>query len=83
MSLLIRNRSLINIKNYLLFGSLAGATKWVGGVLAPNGKIYGIPFDSTTVLEIFNLGIQDAADNNIPALNLLASSAYNRFHNKY
>ena len=32
------------------FGSLPGG--WVGGVLAPNGKIYGIPVNSTTVLEI-------------------------------
>ena len=30
------------------FGSLAGTWKWVGGVLAPNGKIYGIPSDATT-----------------------------------
>ena len=34
------------------FGSLAGDGKWQGGVLAPNGKIYGISYDSTTVLEI-------------------------------
>ena len=34
------------------FGSLAGASKWVGGVLAPNGCIYGIPYNSTTVLKI-------------------------------
>ena len=34
------------------FGSLAGSWKWVGGVLAPNGKIYGIPSDATKVLEI-------------------------------
>ena len=34
------------------FGSLSGSRKWVGGVLAPNGKIYGIPNDSTQVLEI-------------------------------
>ena len=34
------------------FGSLPGSSKWNGGVLAPNGKIYGIPYDSTTVLEI-------------------------------
>ena len=35
------------------FGSLPGSTyKWTGGVLAPNGKIYGIPYNSTTVLEI-------------------------------
>ena len=35
-----------------LFGSLSGTNKWVGGVLAPNGKIYGIPHNSTSVLEI-------------------------------
>ena len=34
------------------FGSLTGNEKWYGGVLAPNGKIYGIPFSSTQVLEI-------------------------------
>ena len=34
------------------FGISTGSFKWVGGVLAPNGKIYGIPLNSTTVLEI-------------------------------
>ena len=35
------------------FGSAGtGTLKWSGGVLAPNGKIYGIPRDSSTVLEI-------------------------------
>lgn len=34
------------------FGSLAGSSKWWGGVLAPNGFIYGIPFVSTSVLKI-------------------------------
>jgi hypothetical protein len=33
-------------------GSLAGSSKWIGGVLAPNGCIYGIPFNSTSVLKI-------------------------------
>ena len=28
------------------FGSLSGTSKWFGGVLAPNGMIYGIPYDS-------------------------------------
>ena len=28
------------------------ADKWIGGVLAPNGKIYGIPYSSTSVLTI-------------------------------
>ena len=35
-----------------VFGSLSGTYKWLGGVLAPNGKIYGIPLSSTTVLKI-------------------------------
>ena len=34
------------------FGSLSGSNKWTGGVLAPNGKIYGIPHNSTEILEI-------------------------------
>ena len=35
------------------FGSHgSGADKWQGSVLAPNGKIYGIPSSSATVLEI-------------------------------
>ena len=35
------------------FGNLSSdIIKWIGGVLAPNGYIYGIPFDSTSVLKI-------------------------------
>ena len=35
------------------FGSVgAGSSDWWGGVLAPNGKIYGIPYNATSVLEI-------------------------------
>ena len=30
----------------------AGTAKWVGGVLAPNGCIYGIPHSSNTILKI-------------------------------
>ena len=41
-----------NTRKTTLFGSLSGAGKWFGGVLAPNGKIYGIPFDSDQILEI-------------------------------
>ena len=40
------------IKNFQLFGSFSGADKWIGGVLAPNGRIYCVPFNSTQVLEI-------------------------------
>jgi hypothetical protein len=32
--------------------TLTDGGKWVGGVLAPNGKIYGIPLDATDVLVI-------------------------------
>ena len=34
------------------FGSFSETAKWFGGVLAPNGKIYGIPYTSTSVLVI-------------------------------
>jgi hypothetical protein len=32
--------------------ALSGSSKWADGVLAPNGKIYGIPYNSTSVLII-------------------------------
>ena len=35
----------------LVGATLLAGTKWAGGVLAPNGKIYGIPFDALQVLE--------------------------------
>jgi hypothetical protein len=34
------------------FGSVAGADKWIGGVVAPNGFIYGIPYIATAILKI-------------------------------
>jgi hypothetical protein len=34
------------------FDNFSGSDKWFGGVLAPNGKIYGIPHNSTSVLII-------------------------------
>jgi len=34
------------------FGSAEGSSAWIGGVLAQNGVIYGIPFNSTAVLRI-------------------------------
>ena len=68
-----------------LFGSLGAGNKWFGGVLAPNGKIYGIPYGSTQVLEIdeSTMGRQAAIDNLIPAnLDNLAASNYNKYQNK-
>ena len=35
-----------------LFGSFSGTDKWFGGVLAPNGKIYCVPNNSTQILVI-------------------------------
>ena len=32
--------------------NLSDASKWVGGVLGPDGKIYGIPRNSTSILQI-------------------------------
>ena len=34
-----------------------GSNNWIGGVLANNGKIYGIPADATQVLEINPVGL--------------------------
>ena len=67
-----------------LFGSLAGG--WIGGVLAPNGKIYGIPNNSTQVLEIDKSTNTkpNAFDMVIPVdLADLATSNYNRYSNKF
>ena len=52
------------------FGSLsADIDKWLGGVLAPNGKIYGIPRNSTTVLEI------DPSDNSTNTFGSLSGTS--------
>jgi hypothetical protein len=32
--------------------TLSGATKWVGGVLGPDGKVYGIPYNAADILII-------------------------------
>lgn len=34
------------------FGSISGTNKWACGILHPNGKIYGIPYNNPKVLEI-------------------------------
>ena len=39
-------------KQIALLGNLPGTTKWAGGGLALDGKIYGCPKDSSRVLEI-------------------------------
>ena len=41
-----------DMKFISLFGDFSGSFKWIGGVLAPNGKIYAIPHNSTQILEI-------------------------------
>ena len=39
-------------QNIVQFGTLTGTSRYIGGVLAPNGKIYGIPYSSSQILEI-------------------------------
>ena len=38
--------------SFTTFGSISGTSKYYGGVLAPNGKIYCTPFNATSVLVI-------------------------------
>ena len=35
-----------------IFGAGSGTHKWAGGVLAPDGRIFGVPFSATSVLII-------------------------------
>jgi hypothetical protein len=41
-----------NTADTTILSGLSGANNWIGGVLAPNGKIYCIPYNSTSVLVI-------------------------------
>jgi hypothetical protein len=43
---------LTNTADTTTITGLTGSNKWLGGVLAPNGKIYGFPRDATNVLQI-------------------------------
>ncbi|KKK72403.1 hypothetical protein LCGC14_2904230, partial [marine sediment metagenome] len=59
----------LNKNEAITFGSLAAdASKWYGGVLAPNGMIYGIPRTATTVLKI------DPSDDTTSPFGSLAGS---------
>jgi hypothetical protein len=57
----------------------------VGGVLAPNGKIYFVNYDITQILELKRkVPNLIGTDAQIPTdLSTLATSAYNRYYNKY
>ena len=53
VDLLADKKYMLPCKSATTFGSVTSDNyKWQDGVLAPNGKIYGIPYNSTTVLEI-------------------------------
>ena len=45
-----------NTADTIAISGLTGSDKFRGGVLAPNGKIYGVPYVSSSVLTI-NTGI--------------------------
>ena len=55
--------------------TLTGTNKWYGGVLAPNGKIYGIPFNSTDILTI----TPDFSPTTYVPMDICLSSYYNKF----
>jgi len=57
------NKPQVQVTN--TFGNFSGNAKWFGGVLAPNAKIYGIPFNSTTVLEFDPITQTTAAFGNL------------------
>lgn len=50
-----------------MFGNLLGTNKWRGGVLAPNGKIYGMSGNSASVLEIDPITQATGLLDNLPA----------------
>ena len=54
-------------------GSLSGTYKWAGGILAPNGMVYGIPYNSTTVLKI-DMGLASPFD-----VDVLLAAYYNKY----
>ena len=55
----------ISIQSIYTFGNAgSGASKWFGGVLANNGKIYGIPYDASSVLEIDPIGLTTSTFGN-------------------
>ena len=64
-----RNGGVGYTKTTSTFGSLSGGDKYFGGVLAPNGKIYGVPRSAATVLEI-DLGLNL---ENFPMSSLLSA----------
>lgn len=68
-----------------LHDTKSGSLKWSGLVLAPNGHMYAIPRFTNEVMEIITTDTpQDSGDNSIPVdLNDLATSNYNKYHNKF
>ena len=56
----------ILIKSIYTFGNVgSGVDKWSGGVLANNGKIYGIPAAASSVLEIDPVGLTTSTFGNV------------------
>ncbi len=48
----IGSRPLRSFRRSAMGADLSGTSKWIGGALGPDGKIYGIPYDSTDILII-------------------------------
>jgi hypothetical protein len=60
----------LSTDTFSTFGSVSGdQSKWTGGVLAPNGMIYGIPFSATSILKI------DPTNDTVSTFGSLSGSA--------
>nr|WP_125226164.1 hypothetical protein [Leptospira ellisii] len=60
-------------KTATYFGAAPGGGAWSGGILAPNGKIYGFPYNSAEYLEI------DPKANGKFCRSILLSAYLNKF----
>jgi hypothetical protein len=50
------------------FGNLPGTGKWMGGVVTSDGKIYGIPYSSSTVIEFDPVTQNTIQFGNLPGI---------------
>jgi len=52
LEILLIINPLTDISNTSAITGLDGSAKWVGGVLAPNSRIYGMPYNNSRILQV-------------------------------